>query len=138
MIRLLRKSPLVVVWASVALVLLGVVVWASRQVNDPLSVYIRTDKMQHIIAFGVLGLLAATMRSAGWRIRALAATLTVAIVVEWIQIPIRDRTASLSDLLASIVGAFAGFGFGVAARTTLALLRERISSAGQAQPSRET
>ena len=133
MIKLLRKSPLVIVWAMVALVLLGVVVWASRQVNDPLSVYIRTDKMQHIIAFGVLGALAATMRSAGWRMRALAATLTLAIVVEWIQIPIRDRTASLSDLLASFVGAFAGFGFCVAAATALTL----VSSRERAPVSRE-
>ena len=133
MIKLLRKSPLVIVWAIVALVLLGVVVWASRQVNDPLSVYVRTDKMQHIIAFGVLGFLSATMRSAGWRMRALAATLTLAIVVEWIQIPIRDRTASLSDLLASFVGVFAGFGFCAAAATALTL----VSSRERAPVSRE-
>ncbi len=138
MISMLRKSPLVVVWAIVALVLLGVVVWASRQVNDPLSVYIRTDKMQHIIAFGVLGFLAATMRSAGWRMRALAGTVTLAIVVEWIQIPIPDRTASLSDLLASIVGVFAGYGFCVATGTMWELVRGRISSQAQVRPSPET
>ncbi len=138
MISMLRKSPLVVVWAIVALVLLGVVVWASRQVNDPLSVYIRTDKMQHIIAFGVLGFLAATMRSPGWRMRALAGTVTLAIIVEWIQIPIPDRTASLSDLLASIVGMFAGYGLCVAAGTAWEMARRRISSRAVAQPSRET
>jgi VanZ family protein len=138
MISFLRKSPLVIAWAIAALVLLGLVVWASRQVNDPLSVYIRTDKMQHIIAFGVLGFLAALMRSAGWRIRALAATLTLAIVVEWIQIPIHDRTASLSDLLASIVGVFAGFGFCVAGGTALALVRGQISSRERTPASRET
>ena len=138
MINLLRKSPLVIVWAVVALMLLAVVVWASRQVNDPLSVYIRTDKMQHIIAFGVLGILAATMRSAGWRIRALAATLTLAIVMECMQIPIRDRTASLSDLLASIVGVFAGYGFCVATGTMWELVRGRISSQAQVRPSPET
>lgn len=133
MIKLLRKSPLVVVWAIVALLLLASVYLASRQVNDPLSVYIRTDKMQHIIAFGVLGGVAALIRSSGWRIRALAATMTLAAILECIQIPFPDRTVSLSDLLASIVGAFAGFGFVAAAETGLAL----ISSQQRATVSRE-
>jgi VanZ family protein len=138
MISLLRKSPWVVVWVVAALALLSVVYWASRYVNDPLSVYIRTDKMQHIIAFGVLGLLAALMRSASWRIRALAATMTLAIVVECIQIPIQGRTASLSDLLASLVGAFAGFGFCVAVGMVQALMREQISRQERKQAPQET
>jgi VanZ family protein len=137
MIRLLRKSPLAIVWAIVVLVLLAVVYWASRQVNDPVSVYIRTDKMQHIIAFGVLGLGALFMPTAAWRLRGLAAIVTLAIVVEWAQIPIQGRTASLSDLLASIVGGFAGFGFGAAAETALTLVRGEVSSPERARVSRE-
>lgn len=137
MIRLLRKSPLVIVWVIVTLVLLAVVWWATRQVNDPLSVYIRTDKMQHIIAFGALGLGTAFMPSAAWRLRALAAIVTLAIVVEWVQISIDGRTPSLSDLLASIVGGFAGFGFGAAAETALTLVREKVRSRQRGQVSRE-
>lgn len=137
MMNFVRKSPLVVIWALAALALLAVVVWASRQVNDPLSVYIRTDKMQHIIAFGVLGLGAVFMPSLRWRMRALAASLTLAIVVEWIQIPIPDRSASLSDLLASFVGAFAGFGFGAAAGNVAALARRPVSPEAS-RPSQET
>ncbi len=128
MLAFFRKSPLAIVWAVVAFGLLAVVVWASRQVNDPLSVFIRTDKVQHIIAFGVLGLAAAFLRSAAWRLRALAATLTLAIVVEWIQIPIPNRTASLSDLLASLVGAFAGFGLAAALATAWELVRKARAS----------
>ena len=128
MLAFFCKSPLAIVWAAIAFVLLAVVVWASRQVNDPLSVFIRTDKVQHIIAFGVLGLAAAFLPSVLWRLRALAATLTLAIVVEWIQIPIPDRTASLSDLLASLVGAFAGFGLAAALATAWELVRKTRAS----------
>ena len=82
-------------------------------------------RCSHILAFGALGLLPPSMRTTGWRIRGLATALTCAIVVEMIQIPIHDRTASLSDLCASFVGAFAGFGFCAAATTTLGLASPR-------------
>jgi VanZ family protein len=116
---------LVLAWALVALVLMGVIVWAAMQVNDPLSAYVHTDKMRHILAFGALGLCAAFMPTTVWRMRGVATVLTFAMVVEIIQIPIPDRTASLSDLLASFIGAFAGFGFGGAATTMLGLARSR-------------
>ena len=122
---------LALTWALVALVLMGVVVWAAMQVNDPLSAYVHTDKMRHILAFGALGLCAAFMPTATWRMRGIATVLTFAMIVEIIQIQIPDRTASLSDLLASFIVSFAGFGFGAAAMTVLALAREQISGRRQ-------
>jgi VanZ family protein len=120
-------------WALVAFVMMAVVVWAAMQVNDPLSAYVHTDKMRHILAFGALGLCAAFMPTMKWRIASLATVLTFAMLVEIIQIPIPDRTASLSDLLASFIGAFGGFGFGAAVTTVLELVRARTS--GRPQPS---
>jgi VanZ family protein len=117
-------------WAAVAVVMAVVVTWAAMQVGDPLSNYIHTDKVRHILAFGAIGVCAAFMPSARLRIIALAAVLTFGMLVEIIQIPIPYRTASLSDLFASLVGGLAGFGLGVAATTVLDLAR------GVSQPER--
>jgi VanZ family protein len=114
---------LTLIWAAVALVLGGVVAWAAMQTDDPLSNYIHTDKARHILAFGAIGVCAAFMPSARLRIVALAGTLTFAMMVEIIQIPIPDRTASMSDLFASVVGCFGGFGLGAAATTVFDLAR---------------
>lgn len=123
--RLARR--LVLLWAAIAIVLMGVVVWAAVQVDDPLSNYVHTDKARHILAFGAIGLCAAFMPSARLKVVALGAVLTFALLVEVIQIPIPDRTASVSDLFASCVGAFGGYGLGAAASNVLDLMRERFS-----------
>jgi len=127
--RLTRRLALT--WAGVAIVMMGVVVWAAMQTDDPLSNYVHTDKARHILAFGAIGLCAAFMPSMRLRVAALAAVLTFGMLVEIIQIPIPDRTASVSDLFASCVGAFGGFGLGAAASNVLDLMRERFSRQSQ-------
>jgi VanZ family protein len=118
---------LVLAWAIIALVLMAVIVWAAMQVNDPLSAYVQTDKMRHILAFGALGLCAAFMPTTGWRLRGIAAVVTFGMIVEIIQIPVPDRTASLSDLVASTIGSFAGLGFGSAATSLWGLIQKKPS-----------
>jgi VanZ family protein len=120
-------------WAAIALVMMLVIVWAAMQVNDPLSAFVHTDKMRHILAFGALGLCAAFMPTTKWRIVGLATVITFGMLVEIIQIPVPDRTASLSDLLASVIGSFGGFGLGSAATTVLELVRP--SARSQPSPS---
>jgi VanZ family protein len=122
--------------ALVALVVMAVIVWAAMQANDPLSRYVHTDKMRHILAFGALGLCAAFMPTVKWRIAGLGAVFAFALAVEIIQIPVPDRNASLTDLFASIIGGFAGFGFGQAATTMLDLVRARTSDRPQRSSSR--
>ena len=39
-------------------IMAATVVWAATQVDDPLSRYIHTDKMRHLLAFGAIGLCA--------------------------------------------------------------------------------
>ena len=119
----LTPERIALAWALIALVMMLVIVWAAMQVNDPLSAFVHTDKMRHILAFGALGLCAAFMPTTKWRILGLVTVLTFAMAVEIIQIPIPDRTASLSDLLASVIGSFGGFGLGAAATTVLELVR---------------
>lgn len=126
------QERIALVWAAAALVMMAVIVWAAMQVNDPLSAFVHTDKMRHILAFGALGTCAAFMPTAKWRIAGLATVITFAMAVEIIQIPIPDRTASLSDLLASVIGSFGGFGLGAAATTVLDLVRP----SAKPQPSR--
>ena len=121
----LTTERLVLVWALAAFVLMGVVIWGAIQASDPLSAYVHTDKMRHILAFGALGLCAAFMPTTTWRMRGIAMVLAFALIVEIIQIPVPDRNASLKDLLASSIGGFAGFGFGAAAITMLRLARAR-------------
>ncbi|HEV7693707.1 MAG TPA: VanZ family protein [Hyphomonadaceae bacterium] len=127
----LTPERIALAWALIALVMMLVIVWAAMQVNDPLSAFVHTDKMRHILALGALGLCAAFMPTTKWRILGLATVLTFAMAVEIIQIPIPDRTASLSDLLASVIGSFGGFGLGAAATTVLELVRP----SAQPQPS---
>jgi VanZ family protein len=121
-------------WAVIALVMMVVIVWAAM--NDPLSAFVHTDKMRHILAFGALGLCAAFMPTVKWRIAGLGAVFAFALAVEIIQIPVPDRNASLTDLFASIIGGFAGFGFGQAATTMLDLVRARTSDRPQRSSSR--
>jgi VanZ family protein len=122
----LTTERIALAWALVALVMMLVIVWAAMQVNDPLSAFVHTDKMRHILAFGALGLCAAFMPTTKWRIVGLATVITFGMLVEIIQIPIPDRTASLSDLLASVIGSFGGFGLGAAATTVLELVRPSV------------
>src|SRR5689334_9896773 len=119
----LTTERIALAWALVAGVMMVVIVWAAMQVNDPLSAFVHTDKMRHILAFGALGLCAAFMPTVKWRIVGLAAVITFGMLVEIIQIPVPDRTASLSDLLASVIGSFAGFGLGSAATNALEFVR---------------
>lgn len=122
----LRRN-LILLWAGLAIAMAAVIVWAAMQVDDPLSRYVQTDKMRHILAFGAVGLCAGLMPSPRVRLIALGAVITFAMVVEIIQIPIPDRSASVSDLFASGVGAFAGFGLGAAALGVWDMLRGRVS-----------
>jgi VanZ family protein len=124
-----RYRNLILLWAGIAIVMAGVVVWAATQVNDPLSRYVHTDKMRHILAFGAIGLCAGLLPTKPSRLVGLGAVLTFAMVVEIIQIPIPDRAASVSDLFASGVGALAGFGMGAAVITLWEILRGRAKKA---------
>ena len=116
---------LILLWAGIAIVMAGTVVWAATQVDDPLSRYIHTDKMRHILAFGAIGLCAGLLPTKLARLIGLGAVLTFAMAVEIMQIPIPDRSASVSDLFASGVGGLAGFGTGAAVISLWELLRGR-------------
>lgn len=119
---------LVIACAAVALAMAAVVVWAAVLPADPLSPYIHTDKMRHILGFGAIGLVAALMPSTPWRLRGLAGVLIFAVVVEIIQIPVPGRNASLTDLLASCIGTFFGFGLGAALTAAYEQVRGRAKS----------
>ena len=103
----------------------AVVIWGAIQPQDPLSNYVHTDKARHILAFGAIGLCAGLMPSALTRIMALGGVLVFGLLVEIIQIPVPDREASMSDLLASTAGAFGGFGLGAAAWNLFETMRGR-------------
>jgi VanZ family protein len=120
---------LILLWAGIAIIMAGTVVWAATQVDDPLSRYIHTDKMRHILAFGAIGLCAGLLPTKLARLVGLGAVLTFAMAVEIIQIPIPDRSASVSDLFASGVGALAGFGLGAAIISLWEMVRERMKPA---------
>ena len=122
----LSTERIALVWAVAAVVIMAVIVWAAIQASDPLSPYVYTDKMRHILAFGALGLCAAFMPNVKWRIASLAAVLTFGLAIEIIQIPVPDRNGSLTDLIASSIGGFAGFGLGQAATTVLELVRTSL------------
>jgi len=134
------QHALALVWAGIAAALAGVVIWAAIQSEDPLSPYIHTDTMRHILAFGAIGLCASFMPSARLRVVALIAVLCFALTVEIIQFPIPDRSASWSDLFNSTIGSFSGFGLGAAAATLLDLMRENLSARVRAErrPSKAT
>lgn len=114
---------LILLWAGVAIVMATTVIWAATQVDDPLSRYVHTDKMRHILAFGAIGLCSGLMPTKLSRLISLGAVLTLAMAVEIIQIPIPDRSASVSDLFASWVGALAGFGMAAAVHTAWSIVR---------------
>lgn len=122
---------LILLWAGVAIVMGATVIWAATQVDDPLSRYIHTDKMRHILAFGAIGLCAGLLPTKPARLIGLGAVLTFAMAVEIIQIPIPDRSASVSDLFASGVGGMAGFGLGAAVISVWEVLRGRGKSVAQ-------
>lgn len=130
-----RHRALMLFWAGTAIVMACVVVWGAMQTEDPLSRYIHTDKVRHILAFGAIGLCAGLMPSARSRLVGLGAVITFAMLVEIIQIPIAGRTASVSDLFASGVGGFGGFGLGAAILMAWDIVRKPISPAQtHAQP----
>ena len=121
-----RQRKLALTCAAIAFVMAGAILWGAMQVDDPLSRYIHTDKTRLILAFGAIGLCAGFMPSSRWRLIGLGAVIAFAFAVEAIQIPIVGRNASVSDLFASGIGAFAGFGFGAAALITWDIIRQRI------------
>lgn len=131
------NRKLILLWAGVAIAMAAVVVWAATQVDDPLSRYIHTDKMRHILAFGAIGLCAGLLPTPVARLIGLGAVLTFAMAVEIIQIPIPDRSASVSDLFASGVGALAGYGLAAAALSLWDVVRGRNRAAVK-QPTSET
>jgi VanZ family protein len=114
---------LILLWASIAIVMALAVMWGATRTHDPLSDFIHTDKMRHIMAFGAIGLCAGLMPTRASRLVGLGAVLTFAMAIEIIQIPIPDRSASVSDVVASGIGGFAGFGLGAAVFSLLAVMR---------------
>jgi VanZ family protein len=120
-------APLILLWAGIALAMAILVVWGAIQDHDPLAKYVAADKVRHILAFGAIGLCAGLMPTAASRTITLGAVLTFAMLVELVQIPIPYRSASVADMFASMVGAFAGFGLGAAAANVLELVRGRFS-----------
>ena len=125
-------KSLILLWAGLAVVMAAVVIWGAIQPQDPLSNYVHTDKARHILAFGAIGLCAGLMPSAPTRIMALGGVLVFGLLVEIIQIPVPDREASMSDLLASTAGAFGGFGGGAAAGNLFETVRGKIRAGGKA------
>ena len=45
---------LILLWASIAIVMALAVMWGATRTHDPLSDFIHTDKMRHIMAFGAI------------------------------------------------------------------------------------
>jgi VanZ family protein len=76
------------------------------------------------------------MPTARARMVSLAAVLAFGILIELIQIPLPSRTASLSDLVASTVGGFGGFGLAAAAVSVLEALRGGFSGSLTSAPQR--
>lgn len=114
MTRPSQTTPRIALLAILALAMGAVMLWAAMQADDPLSPYIHTDKMRHVVAFAAVGLCAGLMPTPRWRLIGLAAVLCFAVAVEVVQIPIPDRLADIFDFAASALGAFAGFGMGAA------------------------
>lgn len=131
-----NDKPLILLWAGLAVVMAGVVIWGAVQTVDPLSNYVHTDKARHILAFGAIGLCAGLMPSALTRIMALGGVLAFGLLVEIIQIPVPDRSASVGDLFASTAGAFGGFGLGAGAWNLFETMRGKISAQAKPSPQR--
>ena len=129
-------STSTMIWTGAAVALAAVVVWGAVQPTDPLSPYIHTDTARHILAFSAIGLCAALMPAAKPRLLALGAVLGFAVLVEVIQIPVPDRQASWSDLFASTVGSFAGFGIGAVVLNVFEILRAQLSARMKSVPLR--
>ncbi|MDP3736751.1 MAG: hypothetical protein Q8R02_05150, partial [Hyphomonadaceae bacterium] len=89
--RLVRRLALL--WAAIAIALMGVIVWGAMQTDDPLSSYVHTDKARHILAFGAIGLCAAFMPSTRLKLMALGGVLCFALV-SWFCGIVRWRTRS--------------------------------------------
>lgn len=110
----------------------GIILWGGLQTEDPLSPIIHTDKMRHVLGFGVLGLLVAMAPSPRSRLAGALAACGFALALELIQHFTPDRTMSGRDFMASCIGVFAGLGFGSALTTALELARAwRRSSTGE-------
>src|SRR5258708_4534202 len=121
-----RFDRIRVLWmCAFGAVLVGIILWGGLQPEDPLSPYIRTDKMRHVVGFGTLGLLAAMAPSARSRLIAAVAACGFGLSLELIQHFTPDRTMSGRDFVASCIGVFSGLGFGTALTTALELVRSR-------------
>jgi len=57
------QRRLVLACTAIAMVMAAAILWGAMQADDPLSRYIHTDKMRHILAFGAIGLCAGFMPS---------------------------------------------------------------------------
>jgi VanZ family protein len=122
------RSPGLLVWAlriAVAAGLAGLMLWGGLQDDDPLSTYVQTDKMRHVVAFGAAGLFAALFfsRTRG-RLLMVGVVLAFAAALEIAQPIFSTREMELEDLIASAIGVFAGYGFGTATLSTIELLRK--------------
>ncbi len=119
--------PRIILLALAGAVMASVMIWAAMQPEDPLSPYIHTDKMRHVVAFAAVGLCAGLMPTPRWRLIGLGGVLAIAVAVEAAQIPVPDRNADIYDLAASAIGAFAGFGMGAAMIWLWDEIRARVS-----------
>jgi VanZ family protein len=129
-----NASPRILMLAIAALAMAGIMIWGAMQPDDPLSPWIHTDKMRHVVAFACLGLCAGLMPTPRWRLIGLAVVLAFALAVEAIQIPVPDRNADIYDLAASAIGAFAGFGIGAAIVWLWEELRAKLSRQAKRSP----
>ncbi len=102
-----------VAWIVVALALCCIAIWGGVQPEDPLSPWIATDKMRHIFAFGVMALCASLQGTRFRRLLSFGLVLVFAVVLELIQEHFSaTRVMSKKDVLASWIGAAAGYGAG--------------------------
>lgn len=108
----------------VAVGLAALMLWGGLQDSDPMASLIATDKMRHVIAFGAVGIFAGLFftRTPG-RLAMLALGLAFAVGFELLQPVFSSRVASLSDLVSSAIGIFAGYGFALALLSAVALVR---------------
>lgn len=104
--------------------LAALLLWGGLQEEDPLAGYIHTDKMRHVISFGAVGVFVGLFSPRiTSRLIMLGLSLAFAVVFEISQPIFSERTMSLTDLIASCIGIFSGYGCATAMLSLLELMR---------------
>lgn len=119
-----------------AIALAALLLWGGLQDEDPLAEYINTDKMRHVISFGAVGVFVALFSPRiTSRLIMLGLALAFAVLFEVAQPIFSDRTMSLTDLIASAIGVFSGYGCASALLSLADVLRGvRSTPSGRAPP----